>query len=185
MRKKPIRMSQMCKYTAQKIGIGAQHKTSIHELVCKALDKDGKPKPPGMSAKSWTYLNADYIKNENMQNAVKRESWNTKRPVASSVVGDAFLASYEWRRLRMVALTKYGARCQCCGATPSTGAVMNVDHIKPRRLFPDLALTLDNLQILCHECNHGKGNWDRTDWRPVEEHVDYEVVAMLREIANG
>ena len=42
---------------------------------------------------------------------------------------------------------------------------MNVDHIKPRRLFPDLALSLDNLQVLCHECNHGKGNWDMTDWR--------------------
>ena len=97
---------------------------------------------------------------------------------------DSFLSTYEWRRVRMIALKKYGPRCQCCGATPADGAVMNVDHIKPRKLFPELALTLDNLQILCHECNHGKGNWDQTDWRPVEDHVDYEVVAMLREIAK-
>ena len=77
-----------------------------------------------------------------------------------------FLSTYEWRKVRMVALKKYGARCQCCGATPATGAVMHVDHIKPRKLFPALALDVDNLQVLCHECNHGKGNWDQTDWRP-------------------
>ena len=65
----------------------------------------------------------------------------------------------------MQALKKYGARCMCCGATPAGGAVMNVDHIKPRKLFPDLALDINNLQILCHDCNHGKGNWDQTDWR--------------------
>lgn len=78
---------------------------------------------------------------------------------------DEFLQSYEWRRVRMMALKKYGAKCQCCGATPQTGAIMNVDHIKPRKLFPHLALDVDNLQVLCHECNHGKGNWDMTDWR--------------------
>ena len=78
---------------------------------------------------------------------------------------DEFLTCYAWRRLRMEALKLHGARCQCCGASPATGAVMNVDHIKPRKLRPDLALTLDNLQVLCGDCNHGKGNWDTTDWR--------------------
>lgn len=56
--------------------------------------------------------------------------------------------------------------CQSCGATPESGAVMNVDHIKPRKIYPELALTESNLQVLCHECNHGKGNWDMTDFRP-------------------
>lgn len=95
---------------------------------------------------------------------------------------DAFLLSFEWRRVRMQALKKYGARCQCCGASPAEGAVMNVDHVKPRKLFPHLALDMDNLQILCHECNHGKGNWDHTDWR--EEEVDAEVLTMLRAMAK-
>jgi len=76
-----------------------------------------------------------------------------------------FLESFAWRKLRMEALKKYGATCQCCGASRKTGAVINVDHIKPRKLFPSLALDLNNLQVLCHECNHGKGNWDMTDWR--------------------
>jgi len=84
-----------------------------------------------------------------------------------------FLMSYEWRVVRMMALEKYGSVCQCCGASPRTGAVMNVDHIKPRRLFPTLALDVDNLQILCHECNHGKSNWSQTDWR---ESVEPDLV---------
>jgi 5-methylcytosine-specific restriction endonuclease McrA len=100
-----------------------------------------------------------------------------------NVASDDFLQSYEWRRVRMEALKKYGRTCQCCGASPATGAVMNVDHIKPRRLFPQLALDLDNLQVLCHECNHGKGNWDMTDWRPDElTDADRQNIAHLRSI---
>ncbi len=83
--------------------------------------------------------------------------------------GDGFLASYEWRRVRMLAIQKYGRRCQCCGASPADGVRLNVDHIKPRAIYPELALSLDNLQVLCSECNHGKGNWDMTDWRKTEE----------------
>lgn len=101
-----------------------------------------------------------------------------------NVVSDAFLQTFEWRRVRMVALKKYGAVCQCCGASPATGAVMNVDHIKPRRLFPHLALNVENLQVLCHECNHGKGNWDMTDWREVHQEpaIDPEALSHLRSI---
>jgi HNH endonuclease len=90
-------------------------------------------------------------------------------PSTPPIASNEFLSSYEWRRLRMQALKLYSAKCQCCGATPATGAVMNVDHIKPRKLFPNLALELSNLQVLCHECNHGKGNWDMTDWRANHE----------------
>ncbi len=77
-----------------------------------------------------------------------------------------FLESFEWRRLRMQVIKKRGARCECCGATPADGqTVINVDHVKPRKLFPELALEESNLQVLCGPCNHGKGNWDQTDWR--------------------
>lgn len=78
---------------------------------------------------------------------------------------DAFLASYEWRSLRMRVLVRRGARCECCGASPRDGVRINVDHIKPRKLFPELALVESNLQVICEVCNHGKGNWDQTDWR--------------------
>lgn len=77
-----------------------------------------------------------------------------------------FLESYEWRKLRMEVIKHYGPVCMCCRSETNP---IHVDHIKPRKKRPDLALDFDNLQILCNECNHGKGNWDETDWRPKEE----------------
>lgn len=82
-----------------------------------------------------------------------------------TVDNNEFLNSYEWRKVRLIVLKRDGSKCACCGATPATGAVMNVDHIKPRKTHPELALDTNNLQVLCHECNHGKGNWDDTDFR--------------------
>lgn len=96
---------------------------------------------------------------------IHRQSSKVKITKPNYVASTSFLNSYEWRKLRMEALIKYGRKCVCCGATPDSGAVMNVDHIKPRKTHPELALDLNNLQILCSECNHGKGNWDNTDWR--------------------
>ena len=34
----------------------------------------------------------------------------------------------------------------------------NIDHIKPRKFFPELALDILNLQLLCAKCNKRKGN---------------------------
>jgi len=76
-----------------------------------------------------------------------------------------FLMSKAWKRVRIQAFEKFGNRCQCCGASPHDGVRLNVDHIKPRALFPHLALSLDNLQILCEECNEGKGNWNMSNWK--------------------
>jgi len=100
-----------------------------------------------------------------------------------SVKHKGFLLTYEWRKVRMEAIKRYGPVCMCCGASPATGAVINVDHIKPRLLFPQLALDIENLQILCGECNHGKGNWDMTDWRTEElSELDRENLLHLKSI---
>jgi len=80
------------------------------------------------------------------------------------VNSDEFLQSKSWKRLRIEAFNKYGNFCNCCGAKPSDGVRLNVDHIKPRRLFPELALNIDNLQILCADCNSGKGNWNMSNF---------------------
>lgn len=77
---------------------------------------------------------------------------------------DAFGRSMQWRQVRYLALRNSGG-CNCCGARAKDGVQLHVDHIKPRADFPELALSLDNLQVLCEDCNVGKGSWDSTDWR--------------------
>jgi len=76
-----------------------------------------------------------------------------------------FLSSPQWLRARYKVLKRDGARCVCCGATAKDGVKIHVDHIKPRSKYPELALTLSNLQVLCAACNLGKAADDDTDWR--------------------
>lgn len=85
-------------------------------------------------------------------------------PAGIDVTSKEFLATWEWKTLRYEVLVEQGAKCKCCGATAANGIVINVDHIKPRRTHPELALVKSNLQVLCSDCNMGKGNWDTTAW---------------------
>lgn len=75
---------------------------------------------------------------------------------------DSFLKSVEWKELRIKAFQCFDKKCMKCGYTKGR---MNVDHIKPRKFFPELALTFSNLQILCSRCNKKKGNLNQDDFR--------------------
>jgi 5-methylcytosine-specific restriction endonuclease McrA len=93
----------------------------------------------------------------------KPELSQTER-VAKKIHGDKFYQSREWRQLRYIALKNAGGKCQLCGA-PGDEVRLHVDHIKPIARYPLLKLSLDNLQVICEDCNIGKGAWDETDWR--------------------
>lgn len=175
-----IRQGTLARYVKAKLGYGSKEDASIYSLVEDALAEDGRLRPITTSIKAWALENAGFIRAavSKLEAPKARPVRLTPAPVAKpasaprvDVATKDFLQTYEWRRVRMLAIKKYGPVCQCCGASPKTGAVMNVDHIKPRRIFPELALDVDNLQVLCNECNHGKGNWDMTDWRPANEAV--------------
>lgn len=81
-------------------------------------------------------------------------------------LSEEFYKSKAWNRLRYAALEKHylewGHRCLCC---KRKYVALHVDHIKPRSKYPELALDINNLQVLCAECNKGKGNWSETDFR--------------------
>jgi 5-methylcytosine-specific restriction endonuclease McrA len=76
-----------------------------------------------------------------------------------------FFESTPWRQLRYLALKNTEGSCQCCGAKASDGVQIHVDHIFPRSRYPHLELSLDNIQVLCSDCNIGKGDWGTDDWR--------------------
>lgn len=100
----------------------------------------------------------------------KRASAHTSKPIKSGSrkqKSDTFYASWEWKQVRYEALVMHGRQCMVCGFTPTPGCKerLVVDHIKPRSKFPDLALSLSNLQILCNSCNMGKSNIHQHDFR--------------------
>ena len=76
-----------------------------------------------------------------------------------------FYNTFEWRRARYKVLQDSDGRCQLCGRGKHDGIILNVDHIKPLKFHWHLRSDPNNLQVLCHECNHGKANQDMTDWR--------------------
>lgn len=83
-----------------------------------------------------------------------------------------FYSTREWAAVRYAALIRSQGRCSCCGASRADGAVMHVDHIKPRSKFPEIALDIENLQVLCDLCNVAKSNIDMTDWQAVVKDED-------------
>lgn len=156
----------------QRLRLGQIKRVEVCDLVAKILGR----RRPHLKADQYEML-AEFagmpyseavlvsVARANAPSLPRARPKTTRTSSIPFVVTDGFLASYEWRKLRMVVLKKRGARCECCGSTPADGVRMHVDHIKPRRKFPELALTESNLQILCEVCNHGKGSWDQTDWR--------------------
>lgn len=53
-----------------------------------------------------------------------------------------------------------GLRCRCCGAALDRGRMVHVDHVLPVAMGG--ASDLSNYQLLCSECNQGKG--DLASW---------------------
>lgn len=65
-----------------------------------------------------------------------------------------FLKSQAWRTIRVLALKRDGYRCVKCGRDVSASGASRVDHIKPRKTHPHLALSLPNLRTLCTTCDN-------------------------------
>jgi len=79
--------------------------------------------------------------------------------------GKSILYTKEWKTLRNIVLDTYGRKCHKCKRTEDDGVKINVDHIKPRKYYPELALDFNNLQVLCGRCNKEKGNKNTNDYR--------------------
>lgn len=92
----------------------------------------------------------------------KRQRRARRRAKKLNKVSGGFYSSWEWKKARFETLKRYGAVCMLCGSEER----IVVDHIRPRSRFPELELDLDNLQVLCNDCNMGKSNDDYTDFRP-------------------
>jgi len=88
----------------------------------------------------------------------KREELEYRRKNRKS---KKFNDSVEWKKVREEAIKLYGNVCHRCGSDEQ----IQVDHIKPKSKYPELALDINNLQILCWPCNKHKSFRDETDYR--------------------
>jgi 5-methylcytosine-specific restriction endonuclease McrA len=114
----------------------------------------------------------DFKKKRKRQKLIDKRAFKAKEEVKTierefmsiSYCSKAFYNSMEWKQLRYRILKIRGNRCECCGVGPENG-IIQVDHIRPRSIYPELAFEPSNLQVLCKMCNEGKSNTDKTDWR--------------------
>ena len=67
--------------------------------------------------------------------------------------------------LRRRIFNKYKTECMKCNATSN----LQLDHIKPVSKYPNLFLDINNMQILCKECNKEKSNINEIDYRGIRE----------------
>ena len=88
-----------------------------------------------------------------------------------------FYSSKKWQSARYDALSLNDGCCSLCGRSRREHKIiLHVDHIKPKSQYPELALTISNLQVICEDCNIGKSNKDCIDWQGNEPAEDIAVV---------
>ena len=150
------------------LGQGMSHPRQVAKGILRLW---GRPNEVVDGKQAWQLIDAYWKATPGIQTYLRQPT--AKRPTSAR---GGFYVSREWRRLRYKVLAKRGACCECCGSTAADGAVMHVDHIKPRSRSPELELVAENLQILCEACNVGKGARDCTDWRP--EHRRFSSPAI-------
>lgn len=131
------------------------HKGATPLAICHVINRELEDEMPGNKHEYRAYAKRQY-KILAETNKAGRRYFRTD---------DKFYSSQAWRELRYIALSNAGGCCQLCGARASDGVQIHVDHIKPRSKFPKLEMDLDNLQILCSDCNRGKSNFDDENWR--------------------
>ena len=78
---------------------------------------------------------------------------------------EGFYKTPEWKALRLLCLKRDKWACVLCGASVRGVGLSRVNHKHSRKMRPDLALSLSNLETLCATCDNAhhseKGGHDR------------------------
>jgi 5-methylcytosine-specific restriction endonuclease McrA len=69
---------------------------------------------------------------------------------------EAFYESPEWKAVRAAVIEEQGASCRDCGTAIDSDGEVTVGHRLARSEYPHLALSRDNLRVLCRSCNSRK-----------------------------
>ena len=149
-----IGLNQMCSAQCQSRWHDHQQRIKIER---DASDRESKKK--AVRSKKKRNRKRKRIEKPHLDPIMQRQR------ILQSKYGQSFYTSRAWLEVRYEAIRKSGGYCEACGRCKRDGATLHVDHIKPRSKYPNLELMLDNLQVLCEQCNIGKSNSDEIDWR--------------------
>lgn len=64
----------------------------------------------------------------------------------------------EWRDLKNKVAARDGRKCLICGSVKN----LQLDHIIPKSLRPDLASDLTNLRLLCYKCHKNTDTYGKS-----------------------
>jgi hypothetical protein len=170
----PNKHSKKYPFNCKKCGIlvsngysGGSYKSHKKYLCTKKCDgiprnRGGYPLDRSLKSNRKKPKKSDLTQNSSAPLIEVSVSIQNESKIKTEKYGESFYTQPAWLKLRYEAFKINGRACQVCR---STEVKLHVDHIKPRSKYPELALDINNLQILCEPCNLGKGNWDETDWR--------------------
>jgi 5-methylcytosine-specific restriction protein A len=113
----------------------------------------------------------------------RQRPWNTPKEKPSTgrtKEGNKFYHNKQvgWKHLRKEQLRKY-PMCQTCFEEDRVIQAKVVDHIKPRRLFPELETNKNNLRSLCDPCHNTKSGAERTCYTQEQWHKKNEKFKWL------
>jgi hypothetical protein len=162
---KYVNMTQACSDLCRALGIGINHVNSIEDRRRIVELLTGKEPVDVCQIIRFERSAAKRIKISEM---APKPRYLPGKPSASTLERDikSFYESWDWKRLSFDVKQERGRKCECCGAKAPDVRIIT-DHIKPIRHHWHLRLERSNLQILCDDCNMGKGSRDETDFRPV------------------
>jgi 5-methylcytosine-specific restriction endonuclease McrA len=78
-----------------------------------------------------------------------------------------FYHSPEYKFLRLTVLKRDGYKCTNCGKSGSTNNALQLEHIKPKSLYPELIYELSNLRILCINCHKKTESYGKAGIRKI------------------
>jgi len=146
---------------AKKYGVGPcpmLNKIQSNDFLKKFLSLEEK------TPESFIQLFTETMRSKLTSRGPSYEKLDEHLSVITNLPGKKFYQTPEWRDLRYRVLKSYGNKCAACGRSPRDGVIIHVDHILPRSIYPEHALTFNNMQVLCEDCNLGKSNKHEDNW---------------------
>lgn len=67
------------------------------------------------------------------------------------------MIDYSFKKFKEELFQEFDGKCCYCGVKAYSPKMVDIEHFKPKSLYPDLANDYENLLITCRECNIYKG----------------------------